>query len=126
VTSKERETFWNRWAEIGDNPDSPDPSKPLAELTGADVFFWPMEPGKEDELRAYLEGRSKELDLDDLVAGKIRPKGAVLVTQFESEITIDGKFPLRIFELDPLASELSRINSSAATSFGEMFGKLKQ
>ena len=121
----ERLDYWN-WYAVNAGPDWPDPSEPLAELSGADVFFWPTDGESEDKVRTYLDEWSKELDFDDFVAGKYNAEGTVVVTQFWSERTSDG-IPLRLFELNALASDRSKIPSGkAARSFGELFGKLVQ
>lgn len=125
MNGKERLDYWN-WYVANAGPGWPDPSKPLAEISGADVFFWPAtNEMPEHEIRAYLDERAKELDLDEFVTGLTKPTGAVIVTQFECDMA-DGKGELHVFELDALASEQSRIVGSAARSFGDLGGKLVQ
>jgi len=99
----------------------------ISDLLGTAVACYEEgQPWAPANVAGAIADHAREIDIRDVLQGRIKPTGVVVLCMFEADRREDGSTVIRLFEFSEAASLRIRAIGKAQTSYGELFGEVLQ
>jgi hypothetical protein len=99
----------------------------ISEIIGAVVACYEEgQPWASADVAQAIAEHAREIDILDVLEGRTKPKGVLILCKFNADRREDGATGIRLFEFSELVSERIRSIGHARASHGELFGHLLQ